>query len=66
MYKVYVYVWSSHIEDWASTNMVANPARGQLNREISISLFPSAPENLMLRDRFGRPVPRQPPLFSKV
>ena len=36
----------------------ANPARGQL--KISISLFPFAPENLVSRDGFGRPVPRQP------
>ena len=39
--------------------MVANPARGQLNREINISLSPLAPENLVLRDGFGSPVPRQ-------
>ena len=31
-----------------------NPARGQLN------LSPFTPENLVLRDRFGRPVPRHP------
>ena len=37
----------------------ANPARGQLNREnISLSAF--APENLVSRDGFGSPVPRQP------
>ena len=40
---------------------VANPARGQLNREISISLSAFAPENLVSRDGFGSsPVPRQP------
>ena len=39
---------------------VANPARGQLNRKMSISLPPIAPENLISRDRFGRPVPRYP------
>ena len=39
---------------------VANPARGQLNRENScISLSPFAPENLVSRDGFGGPVPRQ-------
>ena len=39
---------------------VANPARGQLNRENeSFSLFPFAPENLVSRDGFGSPVPRQ-------
>ena len=39
---------------------VANPARGQLNREISIPLSPCVPENLVSRDGFSRPVPRQP------
>ena len=36
-------------------------ARGQLNRENKyISLSPYAPENLVSRDGFGSPVPRQP------
>ena len=39
---------------------VANPARGQLNREMIFSLSTLAPENLVSRDGFGRPVPRQP------
>ena len=39
---------------------VANPARGQLNREDEISLSAFAPENLVSRDGFGSPVPRQP------
>ena len=39
---------------------VANPARGQLNRENNIPLSPCAPENLVSRDGFSRPVPRQP------
>ena len=39
---------------------VANPARGQLNRENKIPLSPCAPENLVSRDGFSRPVPRQP------
>ena len=38
---------------------VANPARGQLNRENEISLSAFAPENLVSRDGFGSPVPRQ-------
>ena len=38
----------------------ANPARGQLNsRKIDIFLSPFAPENLVSRDEFGSPVPRQ-------
>ena len=39
---------------------VANPARGQLNRENSIPMSPCVPENLVSRDGFSRPVPRQP------
>ena len=39
---------------------VANPGRGQLNRENVFSLSPFAPENLVSRDGFGSPVPRQP------
>ena len=41
--------------------MIANPARGQLNREIIIiSPSPFAPDNFALRDGFACPVPRQP------
>ena len=39
---------------------VANPARGQLNRKINIPLSPCVPENLVSRDGFSRPAPRQP------
>ena len=39
---------------------VANPARGQLNREMNISLSAFAPEDFVSRDGFGSPVPRQP------
>ena len=39
---------------------VASPARGQLNRKHFFSLSPFAPENLVSRDGFGRPVQRQP------
>ena len=39
---------------------VTNPARGQLNRKMNISLSAFAPENLASRDGFGSPVPRQP------
>ena len=40
---------------------VTNPARGQLNRENDRDIFlsPFAPENLVSRDGFGSPVPRQ-------
>ena len=40
---------------------VANPARGQLNRGIDISLSAFTPENMVPRDGFRSPVPRQPP-----
>ena len=39
---------------------VANPARGQLNRKNSHFLSAFTPENLVSRDGFGNPVPRQP------
>ena len=39
---------------------VANPARGQLNRKINISLSAFVPENLVSRDGFGSPVPPPP------
>ena len=39
---------------------VANPARGQLDRENEYSPVPVVPENLVSRDGFSRPVPRQP------
>ena len=39
---------------------VANPACGQLKRENNIPLSPCVPENLVSRDGFSRPVPRQP------
>ena len=42
---------------------VANPACGELNRKnecFNISLSAFAPENLVSRDGFGSPVPRQP------
>ena len=39
---------------------VANPARGQLYRENNIPLSPCVLENLVSRDGFSHPVPRQP------
>ena len=39
---------------------IANPARGQQNRENYFSLFAFAPEDLVSRDGFGSPTPRQP------
>ena len=39
---------------------VANPDLGQLNRENNTPLSPCVPENLVSRDGFSHPVPRQP------
>ena len=39
---------------------VTSSAHGQLNREINVSLSPFMPEDLVLRDGFGRSVPHQP------
>ena len=39
---------------------VANPARGRVKRgKLLFSLSPLAPGNLVSRDGFGRPLPRQ-------
>ena len=38
---------------------VADLARGQLNRENNVPLSPCVPDNLVSRDGFSRPVPRQ-------
>ena len=63
-YNVYIY---GHTYTYCSSKSVdqpgkvANPARGQLNREMNISLSALfAPENLVSQDGFGSPVPRQP------
>ena len=42
------------------SSKVANPACGQLNRENEFSLSALASGNLVSRDGFGSPVPRQP------
>ena len=60
--NVCMYVLSSHLysKSMDQPGKVANPARGQLNREYNIPLSPCVPENLVSRDGFSRPVPRQP------
>ena len=46
---------------------VANPARGQLNRLMKISLSPFASENLVSRDGFGSPLySTLIPLYSTI
>ena len=60
--QVTMYV-SSHICSSKSMNQpgeVASPARGQLNRKNEYSLSAFVPDNLVSRDGFGSPVPRQP------
>ena len=58
---VCTYVLSSHIAEYVDQpGKVANPARGQLNKEHEFSLSAFVPENLVSRDGFGRPVPRHP------
>ena len=41
-----------------------NPARGQLNKDNNMFLSPYATENLVSRDGFGLPVPRQPTHYA--
>ena len=54
-------MYSQHFQQGMDQpGMVTNPGRGQLNRDFFFNLFLFAPENLVSRDRFGRPVPRQP------
>ena len=43
-----------------SGKVANNPARGQLDRENEYSPAPFVPEDLVSRDGFSRPVPRQP------
>ena len=50
----------SFLAEYDQPDMVANSARGQLNRKTDFSLSPFARDNLVWRDRFGRPVPRRP------
>ena len=63
--SMYACMYSHHLQQSIDQpGKVANLACGQLDREndislnISLSLF--APENLVSRESFGRPVPRQP------
>ena len=57
----FVCMYGHHIkQSMDQPGKVANPARGQLNKEMNIPLFPCVPENLVSRDGFSRPVPRQP------
>ena len=55
----YVY-GHTHSKSMDQPGKVASPARGQLSRKMNISLSAFVPENLVSRDGFGSPVPRQP------
>ena len=57
---MYVYMVITHRKGKDQPVKVANPARGQLNRENDCFPFPSAPVRLVSRDEFGSPVLRQP------
>ena len=56
-----MYVWSSHVAR-VRINRVRLPILLVVSRtgKINSSLSPFAPENLVSRDGFVRPVPRQP------
>ena len=56
-----MYVWSSHTAR-VRINRVRLPILLVVSRtgKMIISLFPFAPENLVSRDGFGSPVPREP------
>ena len=56
----YVCMVTTYSKSMDQPGQVANPARGQLNREMKISLSAFAHENFVSRDGFGNPVPRQP------
>ena len=55
----YVRMVITYDKSMAQPRKVANPGRGQLNRENGYSLSLFAPENFVSRDGFSRPVPRQ-------
>ena len=56
---VYRYGHNTNIAEYGSTGYQSCSLSAE-KRKIIISLSPYAPENLVSRDRFSRPVPRQP------
>ena len=50
-------MYGHHI--YSKSKEVVNPARGHLNRENEYFPVPFMPENLVSRNGFGSPVPRQ-------
>ena len=57
---IYYMVTHTYSKSMDQPGKVSNPARGQLNRAMNVSLSAFAPENLVSRDGFGSPLPRQP------
>ena len=60
---LYIYVCKyghTYSKSMDQPGKVDSPARGQLNRKSENSLSAFVPENLVSRDGFGSPVPRQP------
>ena len=58
---MYVCMYGKHFQQSMDLpGTVANPAGSHLNRKKFFPLSPFAPMNLVSRDKFGRPVPRQP------
>ena len=61
MYVRCMYVWSSHnARLWINRVRLPILLVGSSTGNINIPLSPFAPENLVSRDGFGSPVPRQP------
>ena len=65
-----MYVWSSHIAEYGSAGQSCQSCSWSAEQgEMNIPLSPNALENLVSRDGFGRPVPRQPthsPYTSRI
>ena len=57
---MYVCMVITYSRVWINRVRLPILARGQLNRENDIPLSQCVPENLVSRDGFSRPVPRQP------
>ena len=55
-----MYVWSSNIAEYGSTGYGCQSCSWSAEQENNISLSPCVPGNLVSRDGFSRPVPRQP------
>ena len=58
-----MYVRSLHTAEWASTGMIGNPARGQLNRGNEFSLSSFEPEKLVSRETSSAVLSRVSPFI---